>query len=401
MSEKKDGKNRQSPDVPAGFTFLGQFIDHDITLDTTSSLERQNDPEATRNFRTPVLELDSVYGQGPEASPFLYDQAQPGHLLVGNDTNPDDLPRNSQNVALIGDPRNDENGLIAQLHLAFLRFHNKVYDLVKADKVDGLRYYEDDFEEAQRLVRWHYQWIIVHEYLPKIIQQKVLDKVWAQGPKSFHWKIEPFMPVEFSVAAFRFGHSQIRSQYQVNDDQPIVDLFPRDPNIPHLSSFAPVPTDLVVDWRHFFDFQTNPKPQLGRRIDTKVAAAVFNLPFVNDGRPSLPLRNLLRSQSFELPSGEAVAHAFDEIPLTPVQLGTDVLGIEQTPLWFYLLKEAELLPEDRLGPVGGGIVAQTFLGLLKGDSRSYLRVAPGFTPLLPSKTPHDFTIADLITLAES
>ena len=179
MEERTERKAGDSATVTAGFTFFGQFVDHDITLDTTSSLERQNDPAAIRNFRTPLLELDNVYGSGPDATPYLYDRNRPGRLLTGNnDGNPDDLPRNSQGTALIGDPRNDENGIVSQLQLAFLRFHNATYALVEEGKLPCHRYYDATFREAQRLVRWHYQWIIVHEFLPLIIDAAVL----ALGP---------------------------------------------------------------------------------------------------------------------------------------------------------------------------------------------------------------------------
>ncbi len=129
-------RNRDSATMTAGFTFLGQFIDHDITFDPTSSLERQVDPEAIANFRTPAMELDNLYGSGRAASPHLYDQTSPGaiKLLLDHDA-PRDLPRNSQNVAIIGDPRNDENLIVSQLHLAFIKFHNAAVDWVRSRRV--------------------------------------------------------------------------------------------------------------------------------------------------------------------------------------------------------------------------------------------------------------------------
>jgi hypothetical protein len=151
--------------IPAGFTYLGQFIDHDITFDPMSKLDRADDPRTLVNFRTPRLDLDSVYGSGPRDQPYLYDWKlthPPGTrlLLAG-----EDLPRNQQGRALTGDPRNDENVILTQLHLLFIRFHNVVVDrLVDEGKVP-----EDElFDEAQRIVRWHYQWMVVHEFLPLI-----------------------------------------------------------------------------------------------------------------------------------------------------------------------------------------------------------------------------------------
>jgi hypothetical protein len=398
MEEKSDKPSGDSPTIPAGFTFFGQFVDHDITLDTTSSLERQNDPEAIRNFRTPLLELDSVYGSGPEATPYLYDQEREGHLLTGNnDGNPEDLPRNKQGVALIGDPRNDENGILSQLQLGFLKFHNVVFELVEKGKLKCTRYFDDDFREAQRLVRWHYQWIVVNEFLPLIIDRKVLRRIW-KGLHCYQWDTEPFIPVEFAVAAYRFGHSQVRSKYVVNDKSGKRDLFR--PPASGLTAFEPVPPELVVDWKHFFEIGGS-KPQASRKIDTLVAKELFQLPFIppDGGRNSLPFRNLLRGESFALPSGEAVACALGVDPLSPRELGIRRFGIEQTPLWFYILKEAECNAEDKLGEVGGTIVGEVFVGMLKGDSQSYLRVAPCWKPCLPAKKKGDFTLADLLVLA--
>ncbi len=388
----KAGKAAESR-TPAGFTFFGQFVDHDITLDTSSSLDQQSDPAAIRNMRTPTLELDSVYGAGPEASMHLYDQEHEGRLLTGTEENPDDLPRNRQGIALIGDPRNDENGIISQLHLAFLRFHNVVLELVEEGKVPGIRYFDDDFQEAQRLVRWHYQWIIVNEYLPLIIDPRVLRSIDQNGLTLYSGHT-PFIPVEFAVAAFRFGHSQVRNRYRLSPGR-VVQLFPP-PFDKVLTSFAPVPEENVIDWSFFFDI-TNRTPQGGRVIDAKVVRELFQLPFVPEGSPdSLPLRNLLRGQTFSLPSGEMVAHRMNVEPLTPEQLGTD---LEQHPLWFYLLKEAETGREDRLGLVGGRIVAETLIGLMHCDPQSFASVAPNWRPTLPARRPGTFTMADLLNIA--
>src|SRR5512133_2778147 len=146
----KSVNNPNNPTITAGFTFLGQFLDHDMTFDPTSSLARRQDPEAIRNFRIPALDLDSVYGSGPVASPQLYDQTIdagrtsllveeiPGSGAVSIDGSTRmDLPRNRQLGALVGGPRNDENLVVSQLQLAFLRFHNRVLADVKAALAPG------------------------------------------------------------------------------------------------------------------------------------------------------------------------------------------------------------------------------------------------------------------------
>src|SRR5215211_3896113 len=224
----KSAANPDNPIITAGFTFLGQFLDHDMTFDPTSSLARRQDPESIRNFRIPALDLDSLYGGGPVASPHLYDRTVdggqtallaeeiPGSGAVSIDGSTRmDLPRNSQLVALVGDPRNDENLIVSQLQLALIRFHNRVLADAKADLGPGYTR-QELFAEAQRVVRWHYQWLILHEFLPVTVGQALADDVPANGPKHFKWRNDPFIPVEFSVAAYRFGHSQVRPSYRAN-----------------------------------------------------------------------------------------------------------------------------------------------------------------------------------------
>jgi hypothetical protein len=214
----KSLNNPDNPQMTAGMTFLGQFLDHDITLDLTSRLGVSQDPTSVRNFRTPAFELDSVYGSGPQAAPYLYDQSDAGRGIKflledipgsasqsrGGITRYD-VPRDSANVAVIGDSRNDENMIISQLQVAFLKFHNAVVDQVT--QTTGLTNPSEIFAEAQRLVRWHYQWIIVHEFLPKTVGPELVQNVLTEGRQFYHWQDEPFIPVEFSISAYRFGHS--------------------------------------------------------------------------------------------------------------------------------------------------------------------------------------------------
>jgi hypothetical protein len=394
--------NPDNPNIPAGFTFLGQFLDHDITFDPTSSLERQNDPESIANFRTPAFELDSVYGSGRAASPHLYDQTQPGKLLVDADFQ-NDLPRNSQNTALIGDPRNDENVIVSQLHLAFIKFHNAVFEFLKQEIPDS----NQRFEQAQRMVRWHYQWIVLHEFLPHTVGQKLVDEILQGGRQFYDWRNEPFIPVEFSVAAYRFGHSQVRPGYQVNDQfrAPIFDinLDPKHPDPDDLRGGKRAPRR-VVKWSNFFDLSD--QLNHSKRIDTILSSPLFALPFIPPNLPgnpqSLAERNLLRHLTFSLPSGQRIARAMkvqtlDRRDLADVsQFGFD----KETPLWFYILREADKIADGRtLGPVGGRIVAEVFIGLLQGDRMSFLKQDPDWKPVFPSSTPGDFQMTDLLRFA--
>jgi hypothetical protein len=405
-----------NPDIPAGFTYLGQFIDHDLTFDTASSLDRQNDPDALTNFRTPRFDLDSLYGRGPADDPFLYSKASGREaFLIGRHDDEDDLPRNEEGTALIGDPRNDENVFVSQLHLTMLKFHNAVLARVHADPalLQGL---ESPFEAAQRIVRWHYQWLVVHDYLRRTVGAQMLDDVLdTSGPvprvvrRAYHWRYEPYMPVEFSVAAYRFGHSQIRGRYRLNTlvgaQQGGLPTFKpgsvNDDPLGHFGGFRVLPAFWTIEWARFFEVAGagSDALQLTRAIDTRLANPLHDLPAeIGGNRPSLIDRNLTRGARLMLPSGQAVAHHMGASVLDDATLGLPEGG--PAPLWYYVLKEAEVQAGGRhLGEVGGRIVAEVFLGLMEKDPSSYLHQQPDWTPTLPSAVAGDFTMADLITLA--
>jgi len=416
----KSADNPDNPNLVAGFTFLGQFLDHDMTFDPTSSLRRQQDPESIRNFRTPALDLDNVYGSGPNASPHLYDAAAPGKLLVeeipGSDAvcigghNRWDVPRNSQNVALLGDPRNDENLIVSQLQLAFLRFHNRVLDDVTDEFGSG--YTRDEiFREAQRRVRWHYQWIVLHEFLPKTVGKSLVRAILDDGPKHYKWRNDPFIPVEFSVGAYRFGHSQVRPSYRANFGTSATDaaqqffaLFSD-----HSLTAAADPGDLrggcraprrFIDWQTFFDFGDG-RVRRNKRIDTKLSSILFKLlGQPADQSDSLATRNLIRGLTMKVPSGQRVARAMGEDVLPPSDLDDlKPFHLERrTPLWFYVLREADVLEDgQRLGPVGGRIVAEVIIGLINGDRDSFLRQDRRWRPTYGEND--EFTTVDLLKAA--
>ena len=220
--------NPDNPNMTAGVTFFGQFLDHDVTLDPRSPLLERSNPSKTTNFRTAAFDLDSVYGSGPEASPELYDVSSgdikmlvepiPGSGLVSRkQAIRFDLPRDSNNNAILGDGRNDENVIISQFHVAMLRFHNAVIDHLRKDPSLADQSAEQIFKMAQRQVRWHYQWIILHEFLPLTIGQERVDDILQKGLRFYEVnKRNPLIPIEFSVAAYRFGHSQVRPSYRLN-----------------------------------------------------------------------------------------------------------------------------------------------------------------------------------------
>ena len=416
MEDAEGGSD--NPTIPAGYTYLGQFIDHDITFDPVSSLDRFHDPNSLENFRTPRLDLDSLYGSGLQASPYLYDREAnpPVRLLTGkavddagNAVADDDLPRNSQGVALVGDPRNDENTFVSQLHLLFIKFHNAIVDHVVSTGMFSTP--DDIFKEANRLVRWHYQWIVAHDFLRRIAGDDIVDAILtpaASKPTNrrfFGWSESPFMPVEFSVAAYRFGHSQVRPRYSLNTLVQNLPIFPPGPNPGRLDAFhgfRPLPPRWAASWPFFFELDAE-GPQPSRVIDTKLAAGLFTLPgTTGEDAPKLARRNLLRGHKLNLPSGEAVAAAMNEPPLTADELGLEDFNFPNgTPLWYYILGEAERRGDggSRLGPIGATIVAEVLLGLIDGDPLSYLSVQPLWTPELPAAQDGTFTMADLVRFA--
>jgi hypothetical protein len=400
-----------NPTIPAGYTYLGQFIDHDLTFDTASSLDRQNDPDALTNFRSPRFDLDCIYGRGPVDDPFIYDKAAGGEkMLIGRHDDEDDLPRNLQDTALLGDPRNDENIFVSQLQLTMLKFHNKVLDLVKGDA--GLkRGSETDFEAAQRIVRWHYQWLVVHDFLRRVVGRKMLGEVldetrrYPRVERRFYkWTNDPFMPVEFSVAAYRFGHSMIRGRYKLNTFVPALPTFTPEPvsqnPLRHFGGFRILPPFWTIEWARFFEIgDPNPEegfPQASRLIDSKLANVLAALPpEIGGSRPSLIDRNLTRGGRLLLPSGQDVAAYIGVDILSDAEL--ELPGGGPAPLWYYLLKEARIQAQgEHLGQVGGRIVAEVFLGLLEKDQSSYLRNQPDWKPFLPAAAEGDFAMPDLI-----
>jgi hypothetical protein len=416
--------------VPAGFTYFGQFVDHDVTLDVSSSLDLDTNANTINNMRSPTLDLDSVYGRGPGLDPFLFAFPSSGPSTAvkfqlgantsvsaggpSNNGNPSgmvlqstfDVPRiPGTNTAVIGDPRNDENLIVVQFHHAMLRFHNAVVDLLLAASFSG-----DIFAEAKRIVTHHYQWAIVHDFLERICGAAAVSNAMSTVSAAIG---SPFrMPVEFAVAAYRFGHSMIRDTYWVNFNFPGASLgqvfeFNRNPRLPVFSNW-------VVDFNAFFDTGVPvPVHNKARRIDSFMALGLESLPGLTGLMAVLATRNLRRGLALGLPSGQGMATAFGITPMSTAELTSGLPAAEvnvlnsnggvllsRTPLWYYVLREAAVLGGgSRLGPVGARIVADTFVRMLKRDASSYVNVSGGFAPMLPSMTPGDFTVADLVTFA--
>ena len=439
------GNNPDNATTTAGVTFLGQFLDHDMTFDATSRLGVATRPERSPNARTPSFDLDSVYGRGPIADNQLYDLEDRVKFKIEKTSEGgfEDLPRTSGGSAIIPDPRNDEHVIIAGLQAAFLCFHNKVVDMLRAGGDDQRLSHQDEegaedaatavdaeafddfrestrlrsvFAEARRLVTWHYQWIIVNEFLPSIVGAALVNDVLTRGGRFYRPETgDASIPVEFQMT-YRFGHSVVRPSYRANmlgDSGGPFFAFIFDP-----AGQGPDPIDLrggfraprrFVGWQTFFNFggalATDVRPN--KLIDTKISTPLFTLPLgaIASGDPptSLPQRNLLRHLTWSLPSGQDIASVMGIQPLAASQLSelTEFrVGFERsTPLWYYILKEAELAGGAVLAGVGARIVTEVFLGLLRADRHSYLARNPRWRPTLPSGTPGAFTMVDLLTFA--
>jgi hypothetical protein len=388
--------------VDAGWPLFGQFVAHDITADR-SALSAEVDAQGqVVNFRTPRANLECLYGDGPTGAPFLYDQRDSAKLLLGgNDAGePGDLPRNAQGIALVGDPRNDVHLFVSQLHLAMLKVHNRLVDRLREDGEAET----EVFDAARRATTWHYQWVIVNEFLPLVAGEELVDELLLEGPRWYRPEGQAWIPLEFADAAYRYGHSQIRRGYRLRADGPALPL------LPDLLGFRPVPADHRVDWSLLFQFPGTPEaPQAAKRIDGRLARCLIELPMAITGQVemeafrSLATRDLQRGQSYGLPSGEALARHLGEAPLSADEVGLAAHGWEgETPLWYYLLREAAVRGGgDRLGPIGGRIVAEVLLGIIDHDPESYLAVERDWQPTLPAARPGRFGIADLLLAAES
>jgi len=421
-----------NPDLPAGYTYLIQFIAHDLSFAQINGVPAGGMVLADiPQGRSPSLDLDCLYGKRLEDAPLYKDKD--GRLQLGpttptskdqaqavyeNDLRRDDANKENPRKALIADPRNDDNLVVAQTHVAFTKFHNAVTDLLAGQGLSGSKL----FEATRKKVIQHYQWIVLKDFLPRIIDETVLDDA-IKGLKFFTPGTEktPFMPIEFSFAAFRLGHSMVGASYEWNrifhspkrneykDAAKLHQLFDLTGANGTMDGIYPtLPTRWIIDWTRFYDF-----PGMGRaanrakKIGTRLTAALDDVFSIVTDIPkeyrSLPVLDLIRGAKLGLPTGQEVAHAMNaswRLPPGDIAQGPHA-GIlkdhgfdQRTPLWYYVLREAEFYDVKRLGPVGGRIVAETFIGILRASDYSILD-EKDWRPDL-GHTPGTFAMADLL-----
>ncbi len=377
--------------VAAVWPFFGQFIAHDITADRSPVGQRANAAE-TVNFRTPRANLEGVYGSGPVGSPYLYEREDPAKLLLGPGGH--DVPRNAEGIALVGDPRNDVHLFMSQMQVAFIKLHNRLVDRLRVDGVPE----PDLFAEARRSATWHYQHVILREFLPCLVGAELAQEVLRDGARHYRPEPEPFIPFEFADAAYRYGHSQVRDRYQVNAG------FGPCPVFPDLLGFGPVAPEHSVDWSLQIDVPGAPPAQRAKKIDGRLPRSLISLPTAISGEgpdtdyASLANRDLERGVRVGLPSGETIAAALGLPALSAEEVGLAEHGWSgETPLWLYILREADVLAGgERLGPVGGQIVAEVLVGIVAADPESMLANDPEWQPTLPAHRAGAFGLADIL-----
>jgi hypothetical protein len=390
----------------SGFTYFGQFLGHDLTHDTTPLGGPYAAPEQTPNYRSAAFDLDHVYGGGPAGSPYLYEGEEGAETFKMGSTVPGgyrrDLPFRHDRVMIgdLSDRRNLDNLILRQIHVLFLKFHNEAVRQLQNNselaEATDLPRHATLFECARRLVSWHYQWIIRHDYLPRIVHAGVWkQRLNSRASSGFA------IPIEFSLAGFRFGHSIVRSVYRLNGRRRRVKI---DDLMALGQKAAAIPDDELVEWGAFFDgLPTSGSRVSSNFIDTSLSEEMHRLSSgtITLGSESeainpstLPVRTLLRGARARVASGQEVAEALvsqGQIAaserLTSSELSRDTCDWSgsalrhnalqnNTPLFYYILKEAELKTGGlTLGPVGSHIVAEVIQSALESDPHGYLATA--------------------------
>jgi hypothetical protein len=447
--------------LPAAYTYFGQFLNHDISapiggvqvgpgnplpggiigaadppgLRNVSRADVATILEAIANEHRAPLTLASLYGAGPgmsdTAGPQLYaDDGRRFRLgtterigdqffqdlkinpkLVTHACNAPDFPR-APKTPVIADQRNDENLILSQLHLAFMLFHNKMVSAFEALAAPP----KDVFAAARQEVTLHYHWLILHDYLPSLLSPTVLQRPLSDWQPR---RTDPdTVPMEFTTAAFRFGHSMVGRAYDYNANfgrdgsisqgATLADLFNFTSKLNMNNPGGPLtllPDHWVIDW----DRMTRMPMPMGNdqafssgpeQIDLSFAPTMLdsagNATIAVHG--SILYRNLLRGFHRRIPFGQTLATACEIDRLTPDQIRTALVQVaptsdpdpdlaataerlgflEETPAWLYLLCEAKILEKGaRVGPTASQIIADTIVGLMRHNAASLLRYQEG------------------------
>jgi hypothetical protein len=414
------------------YTYWGQFIDHDLTRDLQAIPFDPAagvpfsfiNPTTLTNFETFVFDLSSLYNTSPaQGTGAVF--ASDGVHMVTQEPNPNgvpDVPRNSSGVALIGDPRNDENEIVVQVHHGFLRFHNAVVDALGITNLG----------EAQAIVTKYYQWAILNDFLPTICGPDVPAGILNGSipnpyPASDANVTPPLTPVEWSTAAYRL-HPMVRTAYLMNNTgdggHPLFDGTDDD-----LHGGRQIPAANAIDFGNFVNSIAGASNVINQfnelqpvmsgpagpdasptTSDTDTGgAALYDLPIGGQsgaepsGSDILAFRNLIRGFSYGDPSGQDVAQALGQPVISPTDAidPSVVSGFESgTPLWYYLLQEAQANNPQFVGPSAARIIAGSFIRIMGAEGGILSNRGKSFTPEPPiAPAAGQFGIADLLLFA--
>lgn len=383
------GTRRRNP-FPAGYTYLGQFISHEII---PSTMQRTLSRKVSG-----YMNLESLYGSAPlyeykyqpESLPFFTDS---GEFKLNSD-DPHDLPRivrGDKYIALIPEARNDENQILAQFHLLLMRLHNTL--ITKKFAQDAL--------EARLYTTLLFQLVVIEDFLKRLLTNKVHSAVFEENRCSIHKVLakhyplcgaHTFIPTIFSHASWRFGHSNVLSRYHLDNISSfkLSDL---------LKPGRPVPHSRKISWSEFFDIDENFNPQLASSIDTKITSMMKGLSgayFKNN----IVALNLAAAERISIPPGAELVKQLAKSVSNWTEISNELdiqasvnlrnsrfesisgLTEENLPLWLHILLEAETHEQSlgaKLGPLGSllnaSVIKQSIMGadisIFSGDSYSY------------------------------
>lgn len=427
-------------DMPAAYTYLGQFIAHDVTKMATV-----DEADGKLNWRSSALDLDSLFGPVDRRLRPVPDTRFEAGLGLGRtsggDAGFDDLPRTDRGEAAVPDPRNDNNLAVAQFHVSMIKFHQAV----------AARFAGESPGAQRRITLQHFQAVVLFDYLRRIVDQAVYRDVFLNGRAVVHAGVDLtknafLIPVEFAAACFRMGHSMVRSHYM---------MWGKDTGgaLGQLLAFTfrggsleqgRLPADWVAHWPYLLDEGPDTSMRAAL-IDTRLAQRFFRLPdwmFPRrrdaeiPGTANLTARTLATGRRLLIPRAQSVAeqvrqHLGGRPPLDTLEDwrldhgATDMVRrclnagdygerlVQKTPLWFYTLREAEHFHQGkRLGPLASRIVMETLHaaiqaapgGIIDADNRVFFdpikrNGAPRRGPCGPDDNP--YTLRDLFELATS
>lgn len=402
--------------IPAAYTYFGQLLSHDLSFFS-------GEPSALRNLRSPMLDLDNVYGDDSRTNAYLF--GPNGEFRVDRTGSGDaDLPRMQGGEAVIPDFRDDVTIMLSQMHLAWMRFHNGLLRARQGNFVPCTPG-TTAFDELRTAVLSVYQWIVVHDYLRRMIDPTVWSAVelaltdlscWAASPLRLSRIGDSRIPVELVFGVLRFGHAMVRDSYRLNGTLPEISLFPAYGDEPadlgtrsDLFGFRKIPDGWEVDWSLFDGSTQGQFAQRARPIGLSIVASLGRVPEhlapdlrdpspdAKRGRLRLAFATLTRSLQLGLPAARTVIQALSDRGHSVNQPAKEVGDM---PLWVFVLHEAQQAGGDHLGPVGSILLAEGILGVLANDSRSFFIGDPQWTPAKVGM-PANATLGDVLRLSSS